>query len=556
MRWTSPLLIALAAGALTAQPSNPDTDERLLRDAKIATDDAGLLHFFRERTLSGARVEQLKGWLQELGSKNFSTRNHAAQELVKAGLNAKALLRETMQNPKAEQEIARRAELCMRQIDDGQEIVLAQAAARMLQKRRPPEAARVLIDYVPFAVDPQVLAAVQDALNVVAVRQGQADPAVLQAARDAHVGKRIAAGVALARAGGAVHKPAIAHLLKDESIHVRFPVTIALVEAKDKDAVPLLIDRLADAPKDRTWQALELLERLAGERGPPVYPSARTTPAQVRDAWQKWWADNAARVDLAKLSETPPYLGFTLISVQAPTKVVNGNVVQGSGKLIELRPDRSVHWEIPDLNYPVDARVIGTNRVLVAEYLGRRVTERDFAGNILWEIPQNLPIGCQRLPGGDTFIVTRTQLVIVDREKRTLFSHFHQNGSISAATRLRDGSMVLVASTGQCHWLDSQGRETKQFPVGYVYATGGSIEVLPNRHVLVPLYRDGKVAEFDLDGKMVWQVATPNPVSASRLPNGNTLVVSITQRIIEIDRQGQTVWNYGVEGRAWRARGR
>jgi outer membrane protein assembly factor BamB len=287
-----------------------------------------------------------------------------------------------------------------------------------------------------------------------------------------------------------------------------------------------------------------------------VYLSNKTTPAQVRDAWRAWWRASAARVDLAKLSAAPPYHGFTLISLQTLTKVVNGNVVAGSGKLLELRPDRAVHWEFANLNYPIDARVIGPNRVLVAEYLGRRVTERDFAGNILWEIPQTMPIACERLPGGDTFIATRSQLVIVDPDKKTVFSYFHQNGSISAATRLRDGHIVFVASTGQCHWLDPQGKEIKQFQVGYIYPTGGSIEVLPNRHVLVPLYRDGKVAEFDADGKMVWHVSISTPVSAARLPNGHTLVVTLVQRVVEIDRQGQSVWNYGVEGRAWRARGR
>src|SRR5262249_55151510 len=135
------------------------------------------------------------------------------------------------------------------------------------------------------------------------------------AVRDPHAGKRIAAGVALIRAGGPDNKEDVQTLLKDPSAKVRLPGTLALVEAKDKDAVPLLIERWVDAPADQSWQVTDLLERVAGDKAPAVYPSAKPPPAQVRDAWQKWWAANAAPVNLAKLTDAPPYLGYTLVSM-------------------------------------------------------------------------------------------------------------------------------------------------------------------------------------------------------------------------------------------------
>jgi hypothetical protein len=542
------LLSALIAGVLSGAAQTPDADERLLTQHQVAVDDAGLLRFFRDRTLRPEQVNALKADLRELGSARFNVREKAAANLVKAGLNAKALLLEITQNPATDLEIGRRAELCLRQIDDGQEVALAQAAARLLARRKLPEAAAALINYVPFAGDPHILHAVQDALNVVAVIDGRVDTTVLQAVHDSHANKRTAAGVALVRAGGLMQKAAVSHLLEDRSLKVRLPITMALVEKEDKEAVPILIERLGDVPADQIWQVADLLERIAGEKGPGVYPSSRVPPAKVRAAWQQWWLANAATVDLAKLAKGPTYLGYTLIS-QMGAKT-------SAGSVLELRPDRSKHWEIPNLSYPVDARVIGPNRVLIAEYLGRRVTERDFEGKILWEVPMEMPIACQRTAEGDTFIATRRQLVMVDADKRTTFSHPFQNGSISAAHRTRDGQMVFVASTGQCHWLDAQGREQKSFPVGYVYPLGGSIEVLSNRRLLAPLFRDGKVAEFDADGKMVWHTAVQSPVSATRLPNGHTLVITMSNLVVELDREGQTVWRHSTEGRAWRARGR
>jgi hypothetical protein len=44
------------------------------------------------------------------------------------------------------------------------------------------------------------------------------------------------------------------------------------------------------------------------------------------------------------------------------------------------------------------------------------------------------------------------------------------------------------------------------------------------------------------------------PVAAVRLPNGNTLVTSMTQnRAVELDRAGKEVWQYKGETRVTRA---
>jgi hypothetical protein len=75
--------------------------------------------------------------------------------------------------------------------------------------------------------------------------------------------------------------------------------------------------------------------------------------------------------------------------------------------------------------------------------------------------------------------------------------------------------------------------------------------------VLVPEYSQNRVAEYDLDGRLLWQAQVRFPISAVRLANGNTLVVSMTERkVVELDREGREVWSHAVEGRLWRARKR
>jgi hypothetical protein len=228
----------------------------------------------------------------------------------------------------------------------------------------------------------------------------------------------------------------------------------------------------------------------------------------------------------------------------------------GSGRVFELGPDRQVKWEFEDVRYPVDAQVTGPDRVLVAEYLGRRVSERDFKGKVIWERQVELPIACQRLPNGHTFIATRRQLLVLDRAGKEVFTYHHQATSISAARKLRDGQTVFV-SGGSLVRLDTAGKQVKSFPVGLVYNLGGNIDALANGHVLVPEYNHNKVAEYDPDGRVCWSVAVRVPISAVRLANGHTLVVSMAQqRVVEFDREGHEVWAYALPGRLWRARGR
>jgi len=62
--------------------------------------------------------------------------------------------------------------------------------------------------------------------------------------------------------------------------------------------------------------------------------------------------------------------------------------------------------------------------------------------------------------------------------------------------------------------------------------------------VLVAHMDLGKAVEYDLDGKPLWAKEVPGIWSASALQNGNVLAVSNRGFVREINRQGETVWEW------------
>jgi hypothetical protein len=54
-------------------------DEKLVRDAGVKPDDAGLLTFFKERTLAADDERKLAGLVRRLGDADFAAREEATQ---------------------------------------------------------------------------------------------------------------------------------------------------------------------------------------------------------------------------------------------------------------------------------------------------------------------------------------------------------------------------------------------------------------------------------------------------------------------------------------------
>jgi hypothetical protein len=556
------LLVELACLILAAVPSaraaadGSVSDEQVLRRAGIATDGAGLLRFFRQRTLDGADEMRIQALVRELGDDQFKVREKASHQLVSIGARARPYLQAAVKDE--DPEIARRARECLRRIREGAASSVVAAAVRVVVKEKPREAAAVLLAYLPAAEDSAVGEAIRDALSTLAVRDGKAEPALLTALTDKSAVKRAAAAVALCRARLPEVLPEVRKLLKDTDPHVRLHVGLALTARREKDALPVLLPLLDELPLQDIDPIMTFLERLAGDTMPPVvYGPDAASHRKYREAWVAWWKDHQAGIEPARLERAARRDGSTLV------------VMFEIGLMEDLDPANRVRWKIEGLQRPLDVQLLpGEKRVLVAEYDANRVSERNLKGEIVWQktlpIPGQGPLAAQRLPDGNTFITSEGLLLEVNKRGVEVFRYSRPDGAtFMRATKLRNGDIACVT---QLHTPQSvitrfvllrpaggDFREIKSWDVN-VRTLGGRIDVLPDGHVLIPEKDNNRVVEYDADGQGVWAVTIDQPVAALRLPDGHTVVTLFREnRAVEVDRAGKEVWQFKADTKVTRA---
>jgi HEAT repeat protein len=586
-----------------------DVSRKIRRGAWAAwwqsTDGPTLLAAFRKQTLSPDQLLHVLTLIDQLGDQNFATRERAGLELVAMGPKVVSLVREAARSPDLER--AQRAANCLKLIAQTEDKhKLPAAATRLLAIRNPPGASEALLAYLPFTDDEFMKDEVAGALKQIAVAAGKPDPVLLKTLEDSLPLRRAVAAEVLAAVGGAEHWPTLRKLLKDPESSVRLRVAVALAVARDKEAVPALIELAAELPKGEAWQAEALLNRLAGAKTPQIAAGDdAASRKQFRDAWSAWWNQQNGKVDLALLKSGQSTQGLTLVVERvlaakkggkggggpggggpgggfggggfdgagfggdgfggfqpggqagkkggkgaAPAKAAakGGAVVPaGTDRVAEVDRNGNPIWQIDNLLFPMDATLLPGNKVLIVEYSGGRVTERDLKGNILWQVNplQGNPVNAQRLPSGATFVATiQGTLLEVDKAGAVLFSRVLPE-QLVAGYKTPAGQIICITQQGICIRLDAAGKEIKRFTVSQQgFAAVGNIDVTPKGNILV--VELNAVKEYNPDGKVVWQAKTPaTNQSATRLSNGNTLVSSYSSATVtELDGQGRLVWEY------------
>jgi hypothetical protein len=223
-------------------------------------------------------------------------------------------------------------------------------------------------------------------------------------------------------------------------------------------------------------------------------------------------------------------------------------VLLNEHRVVEWDRDGKPRWQITGLASPLDAEVLPGGRVLIAEHDAKRVSERNFKGQVLWEKKlSEPPIHAQRLAGGATFIATRKQLLEVDRSGGREVVRYRSRGELIAARRYRDGR-IAVLEKGAYFELNHNGDEVRRFASPAGVCTTNALTLLPNGHLLLAAYGGGTVQEYDRGGKIVWQIKLGRPLCAVRLPGGNTLVSSQDMVILEYDRAGKEIARRAAEG--------
>jgi len=525
---------------VAADPVQLAVEEQALQTAARADDAAAALDFFRKRTPPEAQRQRLQNLIRHLSDVEFEVRRKASADLVASGPVAAGPLRAAARSPDAE--VARRAQTSLAQVRRDGTAPVVLSGVKLVVRRRPPDTVAVLLAYLPFAEDEGVAEEIRTSLAALTVKDGKAEPALSQALEGADPEQRAEAGVILARANLADTRPAARRLLKDDDASVRLRVGRALVEAKDRDAIPILIDQFGDLMGDDRWDLEDLLERVAGENAPAL-PRHDATSMRLRrrDAWRAWWQEHGDKVDLTRLAVPPRRTPRTLL--------VQADLLTSDGQVFEVGADGKARRHIDGLQGPISVQGVAEDHVLIAEYTGKRVTERNFEARILWEkeLPAS-PVAVQRLPNGNTFVACRNRLLEIDRDGKEIATVQRPVRDVLGARRHPDGSTALITHDGLCRWLDPAGKETRTFPVGGPHVMGVGIDVLPNKRVLVPCFGDNRVTEYDAAGRVLWEAMVPGAATAERLPNGHTLVGSTAPPlVVELDRVGRVVWQYQAE---------
>ncbi len=277
--------IPILLGLVLAAPA----DESALAAARLPATDKAILNFFHKRSQpppARAAVEQLA---RALGSEDATEADDAQGELVSIGAPVVPVLREVANRVDAVR-ASRRAKEVLQLIEGPRADRLPVEAARLLAARKAPGTAEALLGYLPFADNDAVFEESVSALTAVGFRAGKADPALLAALKGRRGLSRAAAARALCKAGGNSSWKIVRPLLTDADPAVRLEAALALADARDSQAIPVVIECLSDGPAPLGAKAEEYLARLAGEwtvHGPRG--SDRVSRELRREVWATWW---------------------------------------------------------------------------------------------------------------------------------------------------------------------------------------------------------------------------------------------------------------------------
>lgn len=550
--------IAFAAAAVGAKKTEGPNDQKALESMNLKPDEpAGLIQYFKGRTLSDSELDALNSVIARLGDENFEKRNSAMAELQKFGAGAIGILRRvstTNQDP----EIAYRAAEKLKEIEKTPHAAVASAAARALAKLKHPEAAAVLSAFLPMSDTKLVELDIREALVRLAIRDNALEPSLTAALNDKSPIRRCAAVVALLN--GTAENPALSNeaqklvrgILPTESdVEIKFEAVFSLAtKFRDKDSITLLIDLLPDSTRGRLWQIEDFLLQLAG----PAAPKAKMGPTKsdlekARDEWKTWWNTHKSTHDLAKFEFKPKTTGSLLL--------LTGDSVGYTNAIVsEIGADLQRKWRFGGIYCPADITSLPNGNILILEQQYNRITERDLTGNIINVFnSQNYgqPFGFQRLSNGNTLVAFQLTAVEYDKNWKETGKKFNtQADHIVDIKRDESGKTFILMRNqntriGKIVKLDADWKETgTPITTGVLSYYHFRMQVLPEERVLIA--EQNRAAEYDMKtGKKepVWSIQLNNAAMAERLPNGNTLVSDQGQGgVREVTPKNEIVWNY------------
>jgi len=293
---------------------------------------------------------------------------------------------------------------------------------------------------------------------------------------------------------------------KDRSI-VLYDAVRVLAAAKDKWVIDALVKLLNHDDIDVRYACEYALRHVTGECFTYNAYAGRADREAAAEKWRAWWKKNRDRFAFARAPDADK--DIAVLACDSTRKQVLLISLDGKAKtLIQLT------------GRPYCATGLPNGNILLAQYADNqsKIEEYDRSGKLIWSL-KGVP-----LPG-----------------------------SVRDVRRLPNGNL-LVGNLNSQQGAAEVDPKTKKIVWQYRIMTS-SAQRLGNGHTLIATYCRGRVFEVAKSGRIVWEAPRlPAPKEATKLPNGNVLVVEYSQRVVELNRAGEVVWQWeSPKGRAMSA---
>lgn len=156
-------------------------------------------------------------------------------------------------------------------------------------------------------------------------------------------------------------------------------------------------------------------------------------------------------------------------------------------------------------------------------------------------------------PNGNILFAHQFGIAEINAAKKVLWHHDAPPGTeIHTAQPFGENSVWFVQNGDPAKFIvlhKTTGAIEKEFilPTGNPKGTHGQFRHarMTDAGTLLVAHMDlGKAAEYDLTGKQLWSAPVPGIWSARPLKNGNILVTSTKKFVRELNRKGDTVWEW------------
>ncbi len=299
-------------------PKTEPSDTGVKQAANRDLSDESLLALLKQQVNRDTLLSQIDSLVSQLGDNDFKKRETASQLLVRAGKPALPSLEKATKSDDAE--VRRRAATCIEKIQDPPKELTQLELVEALLQRRPAGLTAALVEFLPAAKDSAAEEAIYFGLAA-PLEQGEKPGAALIATlEDGSSSRRALGALLIARFGNKDQKESTRKLLEDADATVRLRTAQGFLGANDKVGIPALIALLEGSRLEIAWQAEDLLHYAAGEDSPAVVLGKGTEGerAKCRAAWEGWWKEKGAKLDLTAAQQSNRRPGLVL-ALEEPT---------------------------------------------------------------------------------------------------------------------------------------------------------------------------------------------------------------------------------------------